>query len=277
MADKIFQRTDASGIVTIAVFRQQASAPSAHFFDHQVDVDSDMVAIGGGATGAENPAGALLTASFPNNNRSAWLVSSKDHSVSNPHRLTGFAIGMKIDGLSRDQLVQQHLRFTQQTSNRTAHPSTSAGVPAGFTMIGGGFRVNWPPGAGNLATASFPEFGDVWTARSKDHFIASPCTIDTFSVGLRTQLPLPVGKVDRVENSGVSGSAAHPSIAVRIADAFALTGIGAEARTTGPGSLLWRLEPTVNGNQQGVTAASKDHQASSPATIKAWAIGIRLI
>jgi hypothetical protein len=47
-------------------------------------------------------------------------------------------------------------------------------------------------------------------------------------------------------------------------------------RFTHPGSLLRRLEPTVNGNQQGVTASAKDHEIPSPATIEAWALGIRL-
>lgn len=275
MADRIFQHTDPSGKVTTAVFRQQAPVEAAHFFDFQVDVDPDMVAIGGGAIGAEVPQGALLTASHPNDGGTAWLASSKDHQLSDPHRLTGFAIGLKIAGLNRSDLLNNHLKFSRRTSGSAPHPAASAGVPAGFSMIGGGFRVNWPPGPGNLATASFPEFGEVWTARSKDHFLASPCTIDTFSVAIRTQIP-GVGNVQRGESSNVSGKAAHPVASTPLLDGFVLTGIGAEVRFDGQGSLLWRLEPTVNGNQSGVTASSKDHKASDPATIKAWAIGIRM-
>lgn len=167
-ADKICEQVDASGKVTTAVFRRQSSFEEAVFTDFQVHVDPDMVVVGGGAIGADTPTGALLTASYPNSSRTAWLASSKEHVWPNPHRLIGFAIGLKIAGLSRDQLLA-NLSFTQRTSDSDRHPVESAYVPAGFTLFGGGFRVNWRPGAGNLATASFPEFGDEWTARSKDH------------------------------------------------------------------------------------------------------------
>ncbi|GHG78577.1 hypothetical protein [Streptomyces griseocarneus] len=271
MADKIFQRTDDSGKVTIAVFRRQASAPAAHFHDFQVDVDPDMVAIGGGATGVDAPQGALLTASYPDSNRSAWLVSSKDHLVPEPHRLVGFSIGMRIAGVSRRDLLRQHLQFTQVTSGGAQHPTASGGPSEGFALISGGFRVNWRPGAGNLATASFPEFDEQWTARSKDHIEPAPCTIDVFSVGLRAHIP-GAGRVERRASSSIGGPAAHPSATATLHGAFALTGIGAEARWGEPGSLLWQIEPF----NQGVTASAKDHVKPSPAMIKAWAIGIRM-
>ena len=52
-------------------------------------------------------------------------------------------------------------------------------------LISGGFRVNWQPyGPSNLATATIPEFGDVWTAASKDHFIVSAATITTHAICL---------------------------------------------------------------------------------------------
>lgn len=274
VADKILQQTDASGKVTTAVFRRQSPTREAHFTDFEVGVDPDMVVIGGGATGVEEPWGALLTASYPNSARTGWLASSKDHESPSPHRLVGFSIGLKIEGLSRDQLLA-NLSFTWRTSDPAAHPAGSACVPAGFTLISGGFRVNWQPGAGNLATASFPEHEDVWTARAKDHLFPSPGTIDSFSIGLRTQLP-DIGRVERGVSSNISRLAAHPSVSETLVSGFVLTGIGAEVRFTGPGSLLWRLEPTVNGNQQGVTAGAKDHEIPSPATIEAWALGIRL-
>lgn len=275
MADKMFQQVDASGRVTTAVFRRQSPSEEDLFTGFQVDVDPDMVVVGGGAIGADTPIGALLTASYPNRSRTAWLTSSKAHARSNPHRLVGFAIGLKIAGLSRDQLLA-NLSFTRQTSDSGPRPAESVGVPHGFILISGGFRVNWQPGAGNLATASFPEFGDEWTARSKNHLYEAPCTIDTFGVGLRTHLP-DVGPVERGTNSNVSASAAHPSTSTALTGGFAITGIGAEVRFNEPGSLLWQLEPTVNGDQQGVTASAKDHELSSAAIIKAWAIGIRLV
>ncbi|WP_269217946.1 serine/threonine-protein kinase [Actinomadura viridis] len=275
VADKIFEQVDASGRVTTAVFRRRSSSEEEVFTDFQVDVDPDMVVVGGGAIGADTPTGALLTASYPNSSRTAWLASSKAHAWSNPHRLIGFAIGLKIAGLSRDQLLA-NLSFTQRTSESVNHPAESADVPAGFTLIGGGFRVNWQPGEGNLATASFPEFGDEWTARSKAHDYQCPCPIDAFSVGLRTHLP-EVGRVERGSDSALSETAAHPCASTALTGGFALTGIGAEVRFNEPGSLLWRLEPTFGGDQQGVTASSKDHGSPAPAEIKAWAIGIRLV
>ncbi|MCX4586188.1 hypothetical protein [Streptomyces sp. NBC_01481] len=271
MADKLFEHKDASGKVTIAVFREQAPAPSAHFFELPVSVPDDMVVVGGGAIGAETPQGALLTASFPHNDRSRWLVSSKDHDVPNPHRLQGFAIGLKINGLSRGDLLS-HLRYQQADSSEGAHPDLGISVPNGFTLISGGFRVNWPPGAGNLATASFPEIGPRWRARSKDHKVSSPCTITTFAIGLRTNLP-GIGRVERGEASNGSSETAHPSVDTQLSGDFALTGIGAEARANGAGQLLWRLEP-IN---QGTRASSKDHEISSPGTIRAFALGIKIV
>jgi len=176
--------------------------------------------------------------------------------------------------MTREQLAGA-VRVALQTSSRAAHPSASASLPAGFILVGGGFRVNWQPGQGNLATASFPEFGNVWTARSKDHFVSSPCTIDSFAIGLAAQLP--VGRVERAVSSDESGVAAHPSITEPMNGPFVLTGIGAEARSNEPGSLLWRLEPAIGGSEPGVTASAKDHEVSSPGTVKAWAIGARLI
>lgn len=282
MSIKLFERTDSSGLVTTAVFRQEAATPAAHFFDLRVDVDADMVVVGGGARGAEAPNGALLTASYPNDSRSAWLASSKDHRVSNPHRLVGFAIGMRINSaaMPRSALLN-HLRFTKVTSASAGHPRAVAGVPSGFTMIGGGFRVNWPPGPGNLATGSFP--GDTlttsdWSARSKDHKAVSPCTIDVWSVAIRDVLNIGgrLFPVDRqIARNTSTQLVSHPSAEIQFEGPHVLTGVGAKARVEEPGQLLWRLEPT-SGGRPGVTGASKDHQSPLASIITVTALGIRL-
>ncbi|MCP3822699.1 hypothetical protein NLX86_32835 [Streptomyces sp. A3M-1-3] len=195
--------------------------------------------------------------------------------MSNPHRLTAFAIGMKINGLTRDQLLG-HVAYNDETSSRTAHPQISEGIPEGFELISGGFRVNWPPGAGNLATASFPEIGSRWRARSKDHTHSSPATITAFSIALRKSLP-GVGTVQRGESLTTSSQAAHPQTQTLIGTDFALTGIGAEALTNGPGQLLWRLEPVLSKQQPGAAVGSKDHEHSSPGTVRAFALGIKIV
>jgi hypothetical protein len=283
MAIKLFERTDSSGLVTTAVFQQQAPAPQAHFHDLAAEVEPGMVVVGGGATAAESPNGALLTASYPNDSRSAWLASSKDHRLPNPHRLTVFAIGMRVNSpdMPRARLLQ-NLVYARVTSPSANHPRATARTPEDFTLLGGGFRANWPPGAGNLATGSFPDDIDTttnWSARSKDHITPSPCTIDVWSIALVSTMILG-GRVCRVERrtDRLSNPVAvpHPSAAISFEGAHVLTGIGAKARVEEPGQLLWRLEPTVGG-RPGVTGSSKDHQQALSSFITVSALGIRLL
>jgi hypothetical protein len=283
----LFRRRDASGLITTAVFRHRAGQDQQHFTDLRAEVDSDMVAIGGGATAVDLPHGALLTASYPAEDGSAWLASSKDHNVPQPHRLTAFAIGMKIDGVSRERLAGELLTVVRTRSPYAAHPFVSARVPQGHTLIGGGFRVNWrdPRGGnaeGNLATASFPRAGGAWTVRSKDHRISSPCTIDAFAVCLKSSFVIDGAEytvdawTDFAESEG--GPVPHPSAALPLpASGHVLTGIGAEALPTEPGSLLWQLEPTTDGTTPGVRSGAKHHGEWSPDTLCAWVLGIRLL
>ncbi|MFD9876240.1 hypothetical protein [[Kitasatospora] papulosa] len=283
---ELFRHRDASGLITTAVFRHKADHDQQHFTDLGAKVDSDMVAIGGGASAVDSPHGALLTASYPTDDGSAWLASSKDHDVPEPHRLTAFAIGMKIDRVSRERLVEELLTVVHTRSRHAAHPYVSARVPHGHTLIGGGFRVNWqePRSAdanGNLATASFPRAGGAWTVRSKDHQISSPCTIDAFAVCLKSAF-----MIDGVEYTvrawtdfaeSEDGPVPHPSAALLLhSSGHVLTGIGAEVLPTDPGSLLWQLEPTTDGTAPGVRAGAKHHGQWSAATLCAWALGIRL-
>ncbi|WP_262064257.1 hypothetical protein [Streptomyces sp. STR69] len=284
---ELFRRRDASGLITTAAFRYRADHDQQHFTDLRANVDSDMVAIGGGATAVDSPHGALLTASYPADDGSAWLASSKDHNLPQPHRLTAFAIGMKIDGVSRERLDEELLTVVRTRSGHAAHPFVSARVPENHTLIGGGFRVNWrdPWGdnaEGNLATASFPRAGDAWTVRSKDHQISSPCTIDAFAVCLKSSFVIDGAEyvvdawTDFTESEG--GPVPHPSSALPVpASGHVLTGIGAEVLPTEPGSLLWQLEPTTDATTPGVRSGAKHHGEWSPATLCAWVLGIRLL
>ncbi|MDC3959795.1 hypothetical protein [Polyangium jinanense] len=266
-------QTDASGLVTVAVFERIAGNEQQHFQDFAIDVPPDFVAVGGGIEGTNYPAGNLITASYANDNLSAWMVSSKDHSVANPVRIRGYAIGLKISPLSREELMR-YIQVAANSSGFAQHPDVSVGVPGGYVMIGGGMKVEWM-GAGNLATASYPETPFNWRARSKDHEHYSPANLRVYAIGLAEYIP-GVGRV-RVEiASATSGTAPHPSSAANISPGFALTGGGALVHWSGAGNLLWRLKPITQGNQHGFEAASKDHNVPSPATITTYALGIRI-
>lgn len=214
----------------------------------------------------------MLTASHPNDDLTGWVVSSKDHEVVDSHQLVTYVIGLKIAGMTRDQL-RQAVFVSVADSGVAPHPEAETGVPDdSFVMVGGGFRVDWH-GAGNLATASFPSTEFSWKARSKDHEISDPANLRVFAMCLRRNLP--VGQISVSIQRSDSGQAPHPAAIANVAAGFALTGGGAEVHFQEPGNLLWKLEPSTNNNPT-FAAASKDHVHPSPATITAYAIGIRL-
>lgn len=133
---------DASGLVTVSVFERRGGTSQQHWHDFRIDVGPDMVAIGGGGEAARLPEGALLTASYPDDDLRAWLVSSKDHMKPNHHQLTGYAIGLKIEGMSRDALLDK-IHVSRNESSVAQHPEASASLPDGYKLISGGFKVNW--------------------------------------------------------------------------------------------------------------------------------------
>ncbi|MFJ4963323.1 hypothetical protein ACIP6P_12900 [Streptomyces sp. NPDC088729] len=286
VGEELLRCRDRSGRITTAVFRRRAGVSRSHCMDLRVGVDDDMVVIGGGAVGEVEPYGALLTASFPSDDGRAWVVASKDHAVPQPHRVTGYAIGLKIEGVSRRRLAEELLLVHRVRSEQAPHPAVSAAAPEGFTLIGGGIRANWhdgtaSPGPGSLATASFPRAGEAWTARAKDHLHSHPCTVDAYAVCLKSAFRID-GRdvsVDRhIRFAESSGETPAPRVSTALGDTgHALTGIGAEVRQRDPGSLLWQLAPVAeNGTVAGVSAGGKQHEAWAPSSIAAWTLGIRL-
>ncbi|MFD0725575.1 serine protease [Lysobacter brunescens] len=270
---KLFEQTDVSGKVTIAVFERTSNVAQGHNADFAIAVPADYVVIGGGGVGKNAPEGNLLTASYPNASLSAWLVSTKDHIKADPVAVRGWAIGLKIAGLTANQL-RSHLAVSTATSVFAVHPDVTATVPAGFSLVGGGFKVNWS-GAGNLATASAPSGSNGWRARSKDHIQSSPATTVAYAIGLRSDIA-GIGSFTSQVGSALSGIAGHPSTTASVPAGFALSGCGAFVNWSGYGNLLWRIQPTIlGGTQTACSVASKDHIEASAASIHGYAIGVR--
>jgi hypothetical protein len=274
---------DSSGLVTVALFQHKAGTAQQHFQDFNVNVPPDMVAIGGGGEAQESPNGALLTASYPNDDLSAWLVSSKDHFEPEPHYLTAYAIGLKIQGMSREQLMSA-IHIADGVSGAEQHPEASATMPSGYRLVGGGFNVEWqlsPTSLGNLATASFPETSLSWMARSKDHGgvqnvdAASPARLHVYAIGLREQLP--IGRINVAIELQESTQAPHPVGVADMTPGFALTGGGAKVNWRNNGNLLWRLKPVITTANQAFEVASKDHIVPDPCTVTAYALGIQIV
>lgn len=271
---QIYTQTDASGKVTVAVFERTSGTLLQHYTDFAVDVPEQFVVIGGGVVGGGSYPGNFLTASYPNGNLSAWVVSTKDHFIEHPVNLRAYAIGLKIAGLSRRQLLN-YIAVNSTTSSYGPFPDVSSGVPQGYSMIGGGFKVNWA-GAGNIATASYPENAFSWRVRSKEHELSSSASIQAYALGLLQTIP-GIGRVDVKITVATSGNSPQPAGSVNLTSGYALTACGASVNLlSGGGNLLWKLTPVKLLNQHNCEAASRDLLTYSPATITTYAVGIRL-
>jgi vibriolysin len=157
--------------------KQETSSPAAH--PQAVAVLPDgFVLTGGGAFVHWNGAGNLLTASFPNSDKS-WEVRSKDHDISDPAQITSYAIGIRP---KPGQKRVQHL-IKNATGGVAPHPTAHVALDPGWALSGGGAFDNWN-GAGNMLTASYPS-GISWIGSGKDHIESSPAAITAYVIGLR--------------------------------------------------------------------------------------------
>ena len=91
--------------------------------------------------------GNLLTMSAPSlgadgkEDWKGWRVASTDHQEPDPVQLEGFAIGMKVEGLNKTELVSNLELFTN-TGQPVAHSDVNCYVEdSKFLLLGGGFEV----------------------------------------------------------------------------------------------------------------------------------------
>jgi hypothetical protein len=273
----LYTAQDASGRVTVTVFKNTSSNFQEVWTDQEITVgDSAMVAIGGGGAAVDQPAGAMLTASYPNETLTGWRVSAKDHITQQSYKLTTYVIGLKIAGMTRDQL-KNYLVVSPPGSAYGHTPTGSQHLDSNTdVMLGGAFKIDWS-GWGQLATASYPSGPVEWSASSKDHLVDSQGTVTAWAIGIKRNLP--VGQIDRYVTPAVnSQQAPHPIASAPIQPGYVMTGGGGWVHYNGAGNMLWKLEPSIdNSGFQSFTAAAKDHNVPDPSVISAYAIGIRLI
>lgn len=246
-----------------------------------VALPSDFKIIGGGAgILTDGTAGNFLTASFPLDLQT-WKAEAKDHEVSDPQQIAAVVIAIE------DPQDEWDVTIVSQASAPTSHPQAIAVLPRDprYILTGGGAFVDYK-GAGNLLTASCPDpnaSDTSWLARSKDHDVPDPASITAYAIGMRHRAG--TVQLERVLRHSTSSVDPHPGIFASIEPGWILSGGGAFddwESTGGEGNLLTKSTPSLipmgtppGGWELQWVASGTDHLRSSPASITAFAIGIR--
>jgi hypothetical protein len=327
LGEIINQVNDATGKITVSVWKVVdpllANPPFHHNFE--VEVGTGWACIGGGVTGRERvhkpstsgfpgtqfgeltPA-VYLTGSFPSSDDTGqsdwlgWRILARDHIEDINVTVTGYAIAMKHQDLTRDELIS-NLRVFKGFGMPVQHPDFRVYVEQGFLLVGGGFNVidiDPSQGGGNLATGSFPDSTISWRARSQDIQIPTKSSLEIFAIGIRENLKKPnpggpsIGNVvttfssdEKLNLPPDSPSSVSPVSIAKSLPGFALCGGGGAAHPSDSGSYLYALEPPTLENppeippprildpffEQTFTARSTSYREKHTTT--AYAMGIR--
>jgi hypothetical protein len=305
--------TDASGLLTTGVWkrrsRQRETLPDGKNRSSQVVVPpGDFVTVGGGVVAAEAPDGALVYESWQD--AEGWRGGTADSGVSQPRDNETYVIAMNVEGLAADDLaamIRQDGRVstTQKTTpNEAAPPKAVIALPDDFLPLSGGISTSVPystsiSGLGQFATGTRPTLSwtagnggcdptnecvsvSGWSATSKDHGAPTPGTATVRLVSINRNLTIGGDAYHFESNVAIATSmpAGHPGAVVAgKAGEYALSGIGAfvdwQTSPSAAGNLIWQMMPRPD--IDGAEVGSKDNGASSPATITAYALGVKLV
>lgn len=269
--------TDSTGTIHLRSYQCYWIGPAQHNQTTCPVEDNQYVLVGGGAEieGQGSP-GALLTSSFPGQSglQHFWSASSKDHLVAYAHRLRAYAIGLRLDGLSRDALASMTV-YNSSISATASHPSAEKAKEPGDTILIGGGALAHFSGAGQLLTGSYPvpdppAQPTAWHAASKDHLVGDPGTVEAWAISIPrcptgyvggclgvTVISFGISPVGPGYAGGFSGEpASNPP-------PFLLTTVGGKDVYNGQGRMLTQLFPDTPLNtfgEQGAWILSKDHQ-----------------
>ncbi len=138
--------------------------------------------VSGGAEAHWQGLGHLLVASYPDPEHGGqWVATSKDHIIVDASgTVRAYALGLKY---KRGDMGLSTRIFTNQ-SLASQRPATEVAAGLGYSLVGGGAKVNFT--LGNLLTASYPDFAkNTWKVAGKDHAVVDACTITAYAIGLR--------------------------------------------------------------------------------------------
>jgi hypothetical protein len=264
--------TDWSGQIHIHIYECRDGANELE--QVACDVSADEVLVGGGAEATYFSSGALLTESRPNPELTSWRATSKSHKSPDAHFLTVYAIGLRIDGVSRQTLYNQ-MQVKMSTGASSEFPSKNVAVDDGYLMIGGGGTINWS-NPGNLLIENRPMNANTWAVMGKSHKSSSPATATAYVIGIRPWIPgfgtiaTRVNGPTQVFVNSTGIGAANRSVT----SGWALTSVGAFSNySNGAGRLIFSMGPY--GNASNVIAQDKDHLTPSAGSIRVYNVEIQ--
>jgi len=265
--------SDISKLIEINI--KTKTSGQAHHPSVTIRADSGYLIIGGGAIANYNGYGQLLYESYPTDDTfTKWTVSSKDHLKSDIASITGYAIQMRIVGLSPSEL-RNYLQINEKTSTLAAHPSVAAYFYEGNRLlIGGGFKVNYRNGEGNMIVDSYPLSDNSWVVQSKDHLRSNEAYITSYAISISNNIP-GIGELEvTVDTEGTSLSGGPTEQKTVLERTYVIVGGGANVTGNGYGNMLYKSHPSLECNSW--TAGEKDHIKGSEATMEVHAIGLRV-
>jgi hypothetical protein len=258
--------------VTTRVYVCKRTAVAASSARAQCPVEPDFVLVGGGAEiiGAPEPAG-LLTSSYPFNSTTWWAQSNSVQSGS-LHKLRAYAIGLKLDGLSR-AMVEAAIRRRSVNSTDSQAPSASLTVPAGHLLLSGGARTH--DIARHFLTASYPVDTVTWKASAKDHNVPFVSYIETHTISIAACPSLRVNYCLTSHHLSGDSPVGDSYETATVASALPVVGVGAYSLSVEPavGRLLTDMFP-ITGSSHGASATGKAELYSNPGKTRVHLINL---
>jgi vibriolysin len=270
------EQTDASGEVHVQVVECSSASP-AKVQRVSCSVGSDFVLIGGGAR-ANYTKGAFITESRPTDgNLRTWIAASKDHLDSDAHSLLVYAVGLRLDGVSRTALMNQ-MKYTAGTASSSSNrPTATATLPSGYVILGGGAYVNWTGTSGLLLTLSAPTSTGAsntqWIAAAKDHGTEASGKVTAYAIGINPVIPGWGTLTYRTLPATLSfPSRVVGEVSVSTDSGWVLASVGARDEwSPGSGRLLTAMVPSPTS----AMVRDKDHKLADDGVLTVYARQIR--
>ena len=187
----------------------------------------------------------------------------------------GFSYSMVDWSGTIETRVWECVEYTRQS----IQSGIACQVDPDYVLVGGGAWAHYFA-SGALLTESRPSDRGLvtWLASSKDHLSPDPHELHVYAIGLKVSGLTRDALMTNIVfvQSDPSAIAAHPTQSVSLPSGYRMLGAGAKINWTAPGNLL--TSTTSPSSCCPITTwqvAGKDHLSSSPATIVAYAIGIK--